>query len=407
MWTLRMSIAGNAEGVRPVLLGLILSIAVGGAVRGQVPSQAQQWELYFQRGTQEFQAAQFAEAEKDFREVIRLRPAFAPGYLNLGLTVASEQKPQESVELLEHAIKLDPNLRGAQLFAGIGEYRLGRYAEAVEHLKKAAAVSPKDPQAWMWIGIVDLVLGHPQPAAAALDKAAELDPKNVDIMYHRGRAHMELSKDIYDSMLKSDPGSWRIHQVLAQSYDEQGNYSQAVSEYKQTIQIAPREGGLHESLGDDEWQLNNLDNARTAYEQEAAIDPDNASALYKLGAILVEQSHPDQAIPFFKRALALNSGMYQARFWLGRAEQALDLDADAVKDFQDAANFTSVDDATAETAWYHLAQLYRKLDLKEEEQAAMQKFKELHFKSDAEKSRRLNEKKEHQLGREADAIGVQ
>jgi superkiller protein 3 len=386
---------------------MILAISAGLPVRGQAPSKAREWELHFQRGTQEFQAAQFIEAEKDFREVVRLRPLFAPGYLNLGLTLDSEQKPEESVQMLERAIKLNPNLRGAQLFAGIGEYKRGRYAEASEHLKKAAATSPKDPQAWMWLGVVDLVLGRSQEAAAALDKAAELDPKNVDVMYHRGRAHMELSKNIYENMLKSAPGSWRIHQVLAQSYDEQGNTTQAVLEYNRAIQIVPHEGGLHESLGDDEWELNNLDNARAAYEQETAIDPDNASAIYKLGAILVEQSHPDQAIPLFRRALALKSGMYQANFWLGRAEQAQDLNQEAVNDFLTAASYPGVDASTAETAWYHLAQLYRRLNRKEDERAAMLKFRELRAESDAAKSHRLNEKKNSQLGHEPESTGVQ
>jgi tetratricopeptide (TPR) repeat protein len=398
MLTLQMRFVPGSGRVRAAALGLILPVAGCVPALGQAHSQALEWELDFQRGTQEFQAAQFAEAEKDFREVVRLRPTFAPGYLNLGLTMASEQNPKESVQLLERAIALNPNLRGAQLFAGIGEYNLGRFAQAGEHLKKAAVISPKDPQAWMWLGVVELALGHSREAAAALDKAADLDPKNVDIMYHRGRAHMDLSKDIYEQMFKSDRESWRVHQVLAQSFDEQGNYTQAVLEYNRAIQVVPRESGLHEALGDAQWQLNSLDDARAAYEQEVAIDPQSASAVYKLGVILVEQSRPDQAIPLLQRALALDSGMYHANFWLGRAEQALDQDADAVKDFQIAATYPGADAPTMETAWYHLAQVYRKLHLKEEEQAAMQKFRELRAKSDADKFQGIDAEKKALLG---------
>ncbi|MGO8759233.1 MAG: tetratricopeptide repeat protein [Terracidiphilus sp.] len=388
----------NKQEILAVALCVALQAAGGTALSGQTHSQVEPWQIDFQRGIQELQAGQFGDAEKDFREVVRLRPAFAPGYLNLALVVSSEQRPQEAVELLNHAIGLDPTLRGARLFAGIQEYKLGNYALAVEHLKKAVAAFPKDPQGWMWLGIVDLALGHSREAAAALDKAADLDSKNVDIMYHRGRAHMELSKDIYEDMLKAAPDSWRVHEVLAQAYDEQGNPTQAVLEFKHAIEVAPTEGGLHESLGDDEWQLNDLDAARAAYERETVIDPNNASAIYKLGAVLVEQSQPEQAIPYFKKALALNSGMYQANFWLGRAEQAMSLDADAVNDFTTAATHPGVDSATAETAWYHLAQLYRKLNQKDKEQQAMQEFRELRAKSDAEKSQLLNEKKNSQLG---------
>jgi tetratricopeptide (TPR) repeat protein len=349
------------------------------------------------------QAGQFADAEKDFREAIRLNPSGAPAYLNLALAVASEKRPQEAVELLNRAIKLNPALRGAQLFAGIEEYKLERYVPAAEHLKKAVAAFPKDPQGWMWLGIVDLALGQTRDAAVALDKAADLDPKNVDIMYHRGRAHMELSKDIYEDMLKTSPDSWRVHEVLAQSFDEQGNPTQAVLEFKHAIEIAPNEIGLHEALGDDEWQLNDLDAAFAAYQQESLIDPNSTNAIYKMGAVLVEQSHPEQAIPLFRKTLAMHPEMYQANFWLGRAEQAMSLDSDAVNDFAIAARHPGVDSATAETAWYHLAQLYRKLKEKDKEEDAMAHFQELRAKSDAEKFQLLSEKKNSQLGHDPGA----
>jgi len=394
----------DSKSLCAALLGLAFLYAAPAPSQAssQTLSQPQQWELVFQRATQEMQAAQFADAEKDYREVVRLRPAFAPGYLNLGLTLAYEKKTEESVQLLERAIALSPSLRGAQLFAGIGDYNLGKYAQAAEHLKKAAASFPKDAQAWMWLGVVELALDNSQEAAAALDKAAILDPANVDIMYHRGRAHMDLSKNIYEQMFKTNRDSWRVHLVLAQSFDEQENFTQAVIEYNRAIQAVPRESGLHEALGDDQWQLNNLDDARVAYEQEVEIDPNSASAAYKLGAILVEQSHPDQAIPPLQKALTLSPRMYHANFWLGRAEQALDQDEDAIKNFLIAATYPGADGPTMETAWYHLAQTYRKLHRREEEQAAMQKFRELRAESDARKAQGINEKKKALLGQDTE-----
>jgi tetratricopeptide (TPR) repeat protein len=398
-----MTLLGRWKAAGCVTIGAALTAAGGAILAAQTPPQVEAWQESFQRGVQELQAGQFADAEKDFRQAVQRNSTFAPAYLNLGLTVAQEKRPQEAIELLNRAIALNPALRGAQLFAGIEEYKLGHYAPAAAHLKKTVAAYPKDAQGWMWLGIVELAQGQARDAAAALDKAADLDAKNVDIMYHRGRAHMELSKDIYNGMMKAAPDSWRVHEVLARSYDEQGNSTQAVLEYKHAIANAPGEVGLNESLGDDEWQLNDLDAARSAYEQETVIDPNNTNAIYKLGAVLVEQSLPEQAIPLFKKALAMNSGMYQANFWLGRAEQAMNLDEDAVNDFARAVSFPGVDSSTAETAWYHLAQLYRKLKEKDKEEAAMERFRDLRAKSDADKSQLLNEKKSSQLGHDPGA----
>ncbi len=63
----------------------------------------------------------------------------------------------------------------------------------------------------MWLGVVNLARDHPEEAVEALDKADKLKPGDPDILYHRGRARLLVSKDSYAEMFKVDPQSWRVH----------------------------------------------------------------------------------------------------------------------------------------------------------------------------------------------------
>src|SRR6266581_4339835 len=135
----------------------------------------------------------------------------------------------------------------------------------------------------MKIGVVELAREHAEEAAEALDKAAKLAPDNVDILYHRGRAHLLVSKESYARMFKAAPDSWRVHHVLAQADAESDRHDEAIAEYLAAIALAPNQPGLHEGLGTEYRMLGKMDEAAAALEREIDIAPHNPLALYKLG----------------------------------------------------------------------------------------------------------------------------
>src|SRR5262249_39600803 len=147
---------------------------------------------------------------------------------------------------------------------------------------------PKDAGAWMWLGIVRLAQNQPEAAAKALDKAAELDPKNGDILYHRGRAHLLVSKNSYQQMYFAEPKSWRVHQGLAQANVEAEKHPEAIAEYEAAIKLAPGQAGLHAELAAELGRAGKLAEAVAEYRQELQLDPYNALARFKLGTIQVE-----------------------------------------------------------------------------------------------------------------------
>lgn len=316
------------------------------------------------------------EAAEGFAAVTKAMPSFAEAHLNLGLVLEEQGKHEQAIASLQKALALKPRLRGANLFLGLAEFRLNRTADAIVALKKETAAYPKDAGAWMWLGVALLGNNDPDDAAEALDHAAKLDPKNVDILYHRGQAHLLVSKESYVEMFKADPKSWRVHQVLAQTSAEAERHEEAIVEYLEAIKLAPTQPGLHEELGTQYRSLGKMDEADSAFRRELELDPYNVLAKYKLGVLQVEKNNPAEGKKLIEAALQEKPGLLNSDYNLGRAEMLLGNDEAAARNFETATTGNS-DLETVQQAWYQLGIVYRRMHRMEDAQKALATFQKL------------------------------
>jgi superkiller protein 3 len=345
----------------------------GSALAGQAASGINE---RFQQATAAMRAGRLEEAKAGFSAVVKLVPTFAEAYLNLGLVLEEQGKNEEAIPNLWKALSLKPRLRGANLFLGIAEYRLNQFDDAIAALKKETTYYSTDANAWMWLGVAQLADNRPDEAAESLDRAAKLDPKNVDILYHRGRAHLLVSKESYDAMYKVDPNSWRVHQVLAQAYAESDRHEEAIAELQVAINKAPTQPGLHEALGTEYLQTGKTDLAEAEFRNELRFDPNSALALYKLGTIEIERGEAAQGKQSIEGALKKNPRLRDAEYYLGRAEMQLGNDEGAIRAFKGAINADS-DPEIVQQAWYQLAVVYRRTRRLEEAKQALTMFQKL------------------------------
>ena len=317
------------------------------------------------------------EAEKGFTAVTKMAPTFAEAYLNLGLVREEQGNHEEAIDSLQKALGLKPHLRGANLFLGLAHFHLGHLDPAVTAIRKEVAAYPKDAQPWMWLGIVRLAQEKPEQAAEALDKAAAIAPDNIDILYHRGRAHLLVSNSSYRKMFEVDPHSWRVRQIMAQANAEADRHLDAITEYQAAIKLAPTQPGLHEELGSEYRNLGKSQEAEEAFLRELEIDPNNVLAKYKLGVITVEKGDGTKGKQLIEEALRQKPNLLHADYNLGRAEMLLGNNAAAAQHLERATLAPGSDPDVIEQAWYQLGIVYRRLRRTEEAQKAMATFQKL------------------------------
>jgi tetratricopeptide (TPR) repeat protein len=342
-------------------------------------------------------AGRLDEAAAGFASVIASSSAFAEAHFNLGLVREEQGQNADAVASLQRALQLKPRLRGANLFLGIAEYRLNHLDRAIAAFRKEATLSPADANAWMWLGVAQLAKEQPEDAAASLDRAAKLDPDNVDILYHRGRAHLLVSKNSYEQMFKTDPQSWRVHQVLAQANAEADRHDEAIAEYKAAIDIAPRQPGLHEDLGTEYWKVGKLEPAETELQRELELDPNNVLARYKLGTLEAERGEGAKSKEHIEAALRQNPSLKNSSYYLGRAEMELGNNAAAAEAFLREVSASDSDPDTVQQAWYQLGIVYRRLHRTEDAQKAFTIFQKLKDESAQRLHERLQKSQETQV----------
>lgn len=104
------------------------------------------WTLYFSRGAAHERAGDWAKAEADLRQALKLAPKEAAilNYLGYAMLDRGENLP-EAQKLIEAAVEQRPDDGHIVDSLGWAHYVAGRYDKAVELLERAVADVPDDP----------------------------------------------------------------------------------------------------------------------------------------------------------------------------------------------------------------------------------------------------------------------
>ncbi len=328
----------------------------------------------------------FSAAISEYTAVTREMPAFAEGYFNLGLALHQAGELDDARAALEKALRLKPDMRGANLFLGIIAYRENRFKEAGDDLLRETRLDPRSAKAFMWLGLCRLAQDDPQGAIAPLDKAYALDPSDADILYHRGHAYFLVANASYAAMFKLNYDSVRVHQVLAEAYAQAYRNQEAIFEFGVAVKMAPHQPGLHEELADQYWVTGQLDKAADSYREELRIDSYADSSMYKLGSLLVLNQNPEEGVKLLRDALRADPSLSDAHYYLASGLMSLGQDTDAIHEFELAIAADPANNR-AMSAYYKLAQLYRKEHDTPNAQTAMQNFLRMKAQSKAQQDR--------------------
>ncbi|MGH9617641.1 MAG: tetratricopeptide repeat protein [Acidobacteriaceae bacterium] len=162
--------------------------------------------IYFLRGALQERQKHIESAEQQFRQSLASDPNNALALNYLGYMLADhDQKLNEALQLIEHAVKLDPE-NGAYLDSlGWVHYKLGQYELAEEALEKAVTLIPKDPTVHDHLGEVYASTGHLQQAVAQWESSlanyansapADAEPSDVNKVRKRlDKAKVKLAKE--------------------------------------------------------------------------------------------------------------------------------------------------------------------------------------------------------------------
>jgi tetratricopeptide (TPR) repeat protein len=340
---------------------------------GKVGADLQQ---LLNKGALAVHQGRLAEAEGYFRQAIATAPQRPDGYLGLGMTELRAGDGAAAVGDLNKAIETSPETPSAHLFLGIALYQLNRYDAAAAALQQELKLQPDSAEVLTWLGMAQIAAGHAELATAPLDRAAQLAPQDANVLVYRGRAHTQVAQQCYQQLYALDPGSWQLHQAMAELFSAAQQHEQAIGEYKAALVQQPRNSDLYESLGFEYQKAGKYDEAVKAYQQVLELNPHDAVALFNLAKIRIEKDDAAGGIPLIKQAIAAHAAPAPSYYYLGYGLAAQGEFAEAAQ-WLERSLAEKPSDLIAQNAWYSLARVYQKLGRNGDSQHALEEFKKL------------------------------
>lgn len=157
---------------------------------------------------------QYEDAQQAFEEVVRLRPDYKDGYVNLALNLIEWEKYEEARAPLEKALALQPGDARALYYMALVERRQ-RHSEAeIANLKEVVAQYPESRDARRELGISYYQQHRVNDAIAQFKALQEIDPDdlaahyNLAILYRRiGLKQQATEQAAQYAMKRIDPGA--------------------------------------------------------------------------------------------------------------------------------------------------------------------------------------------------------
>lgn len=162
--------------------------------------QPQQWSVFYMRGVAEERAGNWAKAEPDLREALRLNPDQPDvlNYLGYGL-VERREKLDEALTMINKAVKERPNDGYIRDSLGWAYYTLGEYAKALPVMEKASELEPVDAIVTDHLGDVYWMNGRKLEAQFQWRRALSYGPDAEEA----ARIKLKLEKGL-DEVLKQE-----------------------------------------------------------------------------------------------------------------------------------------------------------------------------------------------------------
>ena len=275
-----------------------------------------------------FRALLLARAATDYDAALRsldaalaLDDGYVPAWLWRGEWLRTRKRPQEAQAAYERAEELGA---GAPAVVGLAHLLLAaeRFDDAVALLEPFNAEQP-DPRLDRLLGRAYRALGREEDARIALARGQSapamqwLDPKlarrvpliagygnrlkHAQNLIQAGRQKDALA--IAKALVEEQPDDVTAVNTLVWSYAALGRLAEARLALRDALERFPNETRLHLMLANAHQQQGDIGSARRELERVLALAPDNARALEQLGWLLARQGKPEEGMALLERAL--------------------------------------------------------------------------------------------------------
>jgi tetratricopeptide (TPR) repeat protein len=285
---------------------------------------------------------------------------------------------------LQNMATQPPKPAGLSHELGVAYYKKGEYLEAADSFKQALVEDPNDKEAVQLLGISYYLSGRPSEAIPYLEKVQEWYPQaNVDAAYILGVCYIQAkdypqARTAFAKMFGVSPDSGASYLITARMLFRQ-EFTPIAEDYAQkAIAADPRLPLAHQLLGEIHLFMSKIPEAISDFQQELAINPAYAPALYKLADAYSRVQKYDEAERLLQRSIWLDATSTGPYILMGKVLQKKGEPILAIRTLQRAANM----DPNNPITHHLLGQAYRDIGKADEAEQELKLAEQLRVKQE-------------------------
>ena len=298
-----------------------------------------------QSGLELHRSGRLQEAESCYNSIIEQQPEHADAWHLLGVIAHQVGKNDMAVDLIQKAIKFNPDSPDFYVTCAEAYRALRQYELAISCLQDALSRRSGFAGAHLNLGNVYRDMGLLAEAEEQYRQAANIQPdfsvahNNIGLILKETNREPEAI-DCFKKAIAISPGNVEALSNLGNTLFNLNRVDEAIKQYELALEIAPDYAVAHCNLGNALKVNGRTEDAMTHYRRAIAIDPGFAMALCSLGTALDDLGRPEDAIAEYQRALAIQPDYAQAHHNLGNALDKVGRQKDAIAHYQRAIALT-------------------------------------------------------------------
>ncbi len=300
-------------------------------------------QAYLELGTVYGFQKNYPEAEKCFREAIKLDPFNITARLKLGQILADQKKFPESYEVFEELSKLAPSNLGIQIRMALILAEQKQFDRAKEMLDKVLQAKPGWDQARFQLGrilkeqgkldeaekeFLEIQKGQPtfinsrvmlalmflrkknyDKAIRYIDEAILPDTTDTDLLEIKASILEELYRleeamVIYRKILEIDPKDYRIRYALGNCLEKSGRRSEGLAEMEKILEEKPDDPGALNFIG---YTLvsssSDLERGERLIRRAIELKPEDGYIMDSMAWVLHKKGNHQDALPYLEKAI--------------------------------------------------------------------------------------------------------
>lgn len=251
------------------------------------------------------------EARAAFDEAVKVNPRNVSALVGQGEVLYADSRSTEALTRFEEALTKDPSNIAAIIGAAKAKIALERLADAKTQLTQARQKAPKDMNVALWLAHTEEALGNKKAAEdlyqAAIDLADPQDPAAVQpyaamakFLAAQGK-NVEANAKLEQARAKL-PDSAALQRAMGDVAEAQGQFEQALTNYKAALEKTPNDLGTKFRLGVTYQKMHKLDEAAKVLDEVAAVDKEYPGIALVRGMLFEDTGDLQRAIEQFQSA---------------------------------------------------------------------------------------------------------